>query len=322
MSEEYQRGLPRGIRAFRAVIVAMAGAFAICAAHSAPSAEPKVVARVNGEVVTERDARRVLGDPLARRQLQHDLGFRASDANALYRLAVKKLIEHRLLLQEARRRKLAVSEQELDRAVVDVRRRFDDLKDLGKWMQVHELDDRSLFDTLRDDLLIKRAAIALVEGVQVSDKEVAAYYESHKEELRGAGQFRLQIIVVESKDVAQQLLMDVYAGGEDFGQLARVRSRGTRAARDGDTGWVSWKDIPPPLREVVRGLKIGQTGGPIGSGTDYRLVRLTGHRPGPTRSLADVRPEIERRAHEEKQKRVYEAWRAEQEQKSKIEWLI
>jgi parvulin-like peptidyl-prolyl isomerase len=317
-----QPALARRVRGLRAVIVAMAGAFAICAANSAPSAEPKVVARVNGEVVTEGDARRVLSDPSTRRQLQQDLGFRATDANALYRLAVKKLVEHQLLLQEARRRKLEVSEQELDRAVLDVRRRFDDLKALGAWMKVHELNDRSLFDILRDELLIKRAALALVQGVQISDKEIKDYYESHKEELRGPGQFRLQIIVVESKDVAQQLLMDVYVGGADFGQLARARSRGTRAERGGDTGWVSWKDIPPPVREVVRGLKIGQTGGPIGNGTDYRLVRLTGHRPGPIRSLAEVRPEIQRRAHEAKQKSVYEAWLAEQEQKSKIEWLI
>ena len=312
----------RAVKALLSGLVPLAAAFASCAAHSALSAEPKVVARVNGEVVTEGDARRVLSDPSTRRQLQQDLGFRATDANALYRLAVKKLVEHQLLLQEARRRKLEVSEQELDRAVLDVRRRFDDLKGLGAWMKVHELNDRSLFDVLRDELLIKRAAIALVQGVQVSDKEIKDYYESHKEELRGPGQFRLQIIVVESKEVAQQLLMDVYVGGADFGQLARARSRGTRAERGGDTGWVSWKDIPPPLREVVRGLKIGQTGGPIGNGTDYRLVRLTGHRPGPIRTLAEVRPEIQRRAHEAKQKSVYEAWRAEQEQKSKIEWLI
>ena len=312
----------RAVKALLSGLVPLAAAFASCAAHSALSAEPKVVARVNGEVITERDAHRILGDPATRRQLlQDEHASRAQGANALYRLAVHKLIEHRLLLQEARRRKLDVTEKELDQAVVDVRRRFKDLKDLGIWMKAHEVDDRSLFDILRDELLIKHAAEALVKGVRVNEQDIQAYYEAHKEELRGAGQFRLQIIAVESKEVAQQMLMDVYSGA-DFGQLARVRSRGTRAARGGDTGWVSWKDIPPPLREVVRGLKIGQIGGPIGSGTDYRLVRLTGHRPGPTRSLAEVRPEIERRAHEAKQKSVYEAWRAEQEQKSKIEWLI
>jgi parvulin-like peptidyl-prolyl isomerase len=85
---------------------------------------------------------------------------------------------------------------------------------------------------------------------------------------------------------------------------------------------VSWKDIPTPLRDVVRGLKIGQIGGPVGSGTDYRLVRLTGHRPGPTKTLAEVRPEVQRRALEAKRKRVYQEWRADQEQKSKVEWLI
>ncbi len=324
MMRGWQPAIHLAIRALLQKLIPLAAVFVSCAANPPRlSTEPKVIARVNGEVITERDAHRILGDPATRRQLlQEDFGPRAQGANKLYRLAVHKLIEHRLLLQEARRRKLDVTEKELDQAVVGMRRRFADLKDLGKWMKVHELDDRSLFDTLRDELLIKRAAIALVDGVQVSDKEVKAYYEANKEEFRGSGQFRLQIIAVERNEVAQQLLIDVYVNGADFAQLARARSRGTRAEHGGDTGWVSWKDIPPPLREVVRGLKVGQIGGPIGNGSDYRLVRLTGHRPGPIRSLAEARPEIQRRAHEAKQKGVYQAWRAEQEQKSKIEWLI
>lgn len=322
MTKGWQPPLALAVRALLAVIVPLAGVFASCAAHSALSAEPKVVARVNGEAITESDAHRVLGDPAARRQLIHsDLGIRTLDANGLYRLAVQKLIEHRLLLQEAQRRKLVVSERDLDKAVVELRRRFTDLKDLGAWMKVHELDDRTLFDVLRDELLIKQAAEALTKDVNVSQEEIQAYYDAHKDEFRGVGQFRLQVISVESKEVAQQLLLDVHTG-QDFGQIARARSRGARAASGGDTGWVAWKDIPRPMREVVRGLKIGQTGGPIGSGADFRLVRLTGHRPGPTKSLAEVRPEVQRRALEAKRKRVYEEWRADQQQKSKVEWFI
>jgi parvulin-like peptidyl-prolyl isomerase len=322
MAAGWQPAVARAVRALLAVIVPLVGVFASCAAHSALSAEPKAVARVNGEVITERDVHRVLGDPAIRLQLlQGDPGFRVPNATTLNRLAIQKLIEHRLLLQEARRRNIEVSEKELDQAVVDLRRRFKDLKDLGIWMKVHEVDDRSLLDVIRDELLIKHAAEALVKDVRVSEQEIQAYYEAHKEELRAPGQFRLQIIAVESKEVAQQLLMDVYSGA-DFGQLARARSRGERAAQGGDTGWVSWKDIPTPLRDVVRGLKIGQIGGPVGSGTDYRLVRLTGHRPGPTKTLAEVRPEVQRRALEAKRKRVYQEWRADQEQKSKVEWLI
>ncbi|MFL7808693.1 MAG: hypothetical protein AB8I80_08690, partial [Anaerolineae bacterium] len=46
-----------------------------------------------------------------------------------------------------------------------LRNRFADLKAFGVWMQERGLDDRSLFDTLSDDLLVARCMAALVESV-------------------------------------------------------------------------------------------------------------------------------------------------------------
>jgi hypothetical protein len=86
-----------------------------------------VVARVNGEPVTRAEFERMVGNPLTREQLQQELGVKDPDVKDLERLALRQLIHHRLMLQEATRRQITVTNEELDEGMAALRRRFDDL---------------------------------------------------------------------------------------------------------------------------------------------------------------------------------------------------
>jgi len=99
------------------LIVLVAGAGASLGLSGAWSAEPEVVARVNGEPVTRSELQRILADPVTRRQLQQELGVSEPDSKELDRLALQKLISRRLVLQEAGRRNFTVTERELDQAL-------------------------------------------------------------------------------------------------------------------------------------------------------------------------------------------------------------
>ena len=279
-----------------------------------------VLARVNGEPVTQAEVHRLLLNPAARAELQQELGIRERDARALQRLAVDKLVAHRLLLQEARRRNFTVSNAEFDRALVKLRRRFDDLKQFGAWMDARGLNDRSLLDTIRQELLIIRATQVLFDGVTVSEDEVRAYYEAHKPALKTAGAVRLQMIAVHD-EAAAEAIVQAAKGGADFGKLARESSLGLRAARGGDTEWVRRDGLPALLREALSAAKVGQIIGPLPASGGFRIVRLVAERPGITRSLAEVRPSIVARLLEDKRKTVFAAWRKEQEKLAKVEVL-
>ena len=82
------------------------------------------------------------------------------------------------MLQEAGRRKIAVTTEELDKAIAALRRRFEDLKSFGTWMNEQGLDDKALFETIRDDMMTARSVGLLVEGVRVPEEQVEQYYEA------------------------------------------------------------------------------------------------------------------------------------------------
>jgi parvulin-like peptidyl-prolyl isomerase len=279
-----------------------------------------VVVRVNGDPITRAEYDRMLANPLTRRELQQELGGDNPDQKKLDRLAKRKLIHRRLLLQEAARRSLAVTEAELDKAVMAMRLRFEDLKNFGVWMKQQGLDERTVFDAVREDMLADRVMVALAKGLGVSEREVQRHYGEHKEDLT-IEEVRLHIIVVKDKKSAEEILNAALKDRRDFGVLARERSVGLRAAKGGDTGWVRSAKLWPPLKAIVDTLKPREATGPLQRGEEFLLVRLHERRRVRPQTLDEARAEVKARLLAAKRQETIKAWLNEQEKKSKIEVL-
>jgi parvulin-like peptidyl-prolyl isomerase len=238
----------------------------------------------------------------------------------LDRLALRRLINRRLLLQEAGLKGITVPEKELDKAIAALRRSFEDLGSFGVWMKQQDLDEQSLFGSVHADMLAARVSAALVEDVRVTAKQVQQYYESHKDDLK-ADDVRLQIIVVKDKVTAEKVLTALREG-RDFASLARQMSIGRRAAKGGDTGWVSSETLWPPLQKFVGAMKAGEAGGSLQKGNEFLIVRLEARRPGRTKTLAEAGPQIEPRLLAAKRQEVVQDWLAAREKEAKIEVLL
>jgi parvulin-like peptidyl-prolyl isomerase len=283
------------------------------------SAEAEIVARVNGAAVTRQELQSMLGDSFTERTLLQELGVDNPKKKDLERLAVQKLIRHRLFLQEAERLGFTVTEAELDQSLMVLRKRFDDLAQLGAWMHDRGLDDQSLLDTLRSQILMTKVWERLAEGVMVSPEQVKEYYETHKNNLFIDEEVRLRIIAVRDAEAAEEILAKLKRG-ENFARLARQRSLGLRASQGGDTGWVNYKTLSPTLQKAVSKLQTGDVAGPVQkSPEEYLLVGLEGRRSMPPKSLEQARPEIERLVMAEVRQKIVDAWLNKQEQKAIIE---
>lgn len=133
-------------------------------------------------------------NPLTRRQLQDERGVDGATPEELDRLALRKLVHLRLLLQEASRRGITVTEKELDAAIASLRRRFEDLASFGAWMKAQSLDEESLFESVRDDMVAQRVSAVLAGSARVGEDEVRRYRDAHQEELAlGRGEARAEI---------------------------------------------------------------------------------------------------------------------------------
>jgi len=285
----------------------------------AENSAPGIVARVNGDDVTLDELVRVRADLLELRRRQGQPGDNDPEAEEFERVAVQSLIHRHLMLQEAGRRKLSVSNDELDAAIAELRRRFADLEGFGAWMEERGLGDMSLFETVRGDLLVGRVTAQLIDSVQITEEQVTEYYEEHKEDLMIGEEVRLGIIAVNSAEAGEAILRAL-KDGVNFRRLAREYSQGQLAAEGGDTGWVDLLTLPQPLREVVGGLKAGEASNPLRINADeFLIVALAERRSVYATSLDTARLEIERRLLPAEEKKAVAAWLEEQKEHSKIE---
>jgi peptidyl-prolyl cis-trans isomerase SurA len=300
------------------VLLVAAGAAAAVAWSRTRSADREVLARVNGEPVTRAHVQRMLADPIAKQDLRREYGARTVDSQALERLAVRQLIVSRLVLQEGARRRVTVTEQEVDQRITEVRRRFADLQRFDAWLNSRGLDQTSFREAIRTDMVMARVRAGLVAGARITEEQIRQHYEAHKHELNTDEEVRLRIIAVEGLAAADQILTALQRG-EEFDRLARTRSRGFRAAQGGDIGWMSPGHLPPPVRQAVMALEPGQTGGPVPAGAQFLVVRLAERRLPRAMTLAEARPAIERGLLAAKQREAVRVWLSEREKKSRIE---
>ncbi|MDA8098234.1 MAG: SurA N-terminal domain-containing protein [Nitrospiraceae bacterium] len=141
-----------------------------------------VAAKVNGDIITSSEVGRVYRNMVETyRQIFKDQ-FNDSMAKTLQDQALRDLIQNRLLVQEAKRIGITVSDDEVRRAIMSV----PSFAPQGQFSQAEYeryLDyinmKPSVFEETQRDYLLKRKIERLVEdSVAVTDLEVASAYAS------------------------------------------------------------------------------------------------------------------------------------------------
>lgn len=150
-------------------------------------------------------------------------------------------------------------------------------------------------------------ADALLALEPVSAEEVGNWYQSNIERYQEKEQRQASHILValkpdasaedkaKAREKAESLLAQARKAPSAFAELAKKNSDDPgSAAKGGDLGYFSRGMMVKPFEDAVFSLKAGEFAGPVESQFGYHVIRLTGIKAGKTRSLEEVRPEIER----------------------------
>jgi peptidyl-prolyl cis-trans isomerase C len=196
-----------------------------------------VLARVNGEVLTEGDLELFI--PEAYRD------FITPDQKRDY---VRGWIENEILYQEAKRKKI-----DRDQTI--------------KWRI-----EQAIRNTLIESFLDKE----LGERVKVSEDEAKEYYEKNKSEfIREQDEVRISHILV--RNIAEAGLVSIrLQEGESFDMIAKAMSLDEATKETGgDLGYVTLSNLPPDFYEAVTRLKPGGIAAPIRTDYGFDIIMLT-----------------------------------------------
>jgi parvulin-like peptidyl-prolyl isomerase len=242
--------------------------------------KPADVASVNGKILSERDFQK---------RCERFVGG-GSDTAVGY-LVLREWIQQTLAEEEARKKNVLPTPQQLEARVKGLRRQFELRGEkFDEWLEQH---GRTL-DTLQED--VRQQLVAenlLTDGITVSDIEVQQYYENNKQVLSSPAMVRVSRITVNDKKVAQEVDASLKQGGS-FEELARKRSidpykdSGGRMPAPIEADPKAKGGLEPAVLEKVLKLEKGKSVGPIKLESYWVFARLDEWIPASVPALSDV----------------------------------
>lgn len=289
-------------------------ALALLGCGSQGSGSGAVAASVNGQAITEGEFQQAL----ARRKAA--LGEKPPVApgaeSALEHRVLEELIVRRLLLQEAARRGVSASADEVERRIQELSGSYDP-DEYQAILREQGLTPDSFRAMVAEDLtmeLLMEQAAGQIEAP--GQEEVEAYFREHAEGLRRPFRARaLHLVVASAEDAAR--LREAILKGEDFAEVARRHSLGPEADQNGDLGWRSPGELPEAFDDAIFSLKAGEVSPVVASPFGYHLFKLLEVKESGTPSLDEARPyivaQLKEEAREARQQRWLEELRAKAE---------
>ncbi len=224
-----------------------------------------------------------------------------------------ELVRREILWQEAKRRKITVSEADVG---VEYAKRLKGLQEQLKEPNKEAPTEAEILarsgmtkeettENVRKALMVRGAADAILKekNVQVSDADVNKLYKEQPDLFQRPNQMHLKQIFIRPKPpvnekswaAAQETITKALARirtGESFEAIAKSMSNAPDAADGGDLGPMPTEQLPPFYVEAAKTMKPGDLSEPIRSEHGFHIIKLVAVESAGKIPLEEVRDRV------------------------------
>ncbi len=297
------------------------------------------VAVVNNDIITLSEVNEI-GKPLFQRVAEQTPPSELGEALLQARKTViEKLIDKKILLQEAKRYNITVSDEEVDTALLRIlERNRTTVEQFRKEIATMGLDEKQYKEDLKDQILSSKLVnIAVRSRVIVPEEKIIDYYDMHYTERVGdGGYYILQIgsswdptapdlkaAKKEAKNKAERV-HSLADAGKDFKELARQYSDLPSAVDGGDIGVFQEEEMAPAMRNTITALKPGEISTIIETPSGYQIFKLLSSQEGQIITKVpyeSVKEEIRETIYQQEIETLYKNWMKEMREQAYIKIL-
>jgi peptidyl-prolyl cis-trans isomerase SurA len=312
------------MRWFATALLAASGQALLPLCCAAFAAEPEVIngiaAVVNGDVITYSQVRELSAPREKLLRSQYTGGELEKALKEAREAALKDLIDRRLIIQAFQKEKYQIPDHFVEEQLRGIiKESFGG--DRNTFIKTLEAQSYSMGEFKQKE--IERMIVQAMRAKNIkrnpisSPTKVEEYYKKHRAEFTAKEQVKLRMIMIPGhadtgqsatqKALAEEVLGEL-AGGAEFERIAQTYSEdGTRDA-GGDWGWIERKTLAAPLEKIAFNMPVGRISNIIEYGGNYYILKVEERQGGTTRSLAEARPEIEKKLLQEEAQDLQERW--------------
>ena len=263
-----------------------------------PDPKDPVVVTVNGAPITAAE----IAD-YAKTEARMINATSTEESKAVFRDAGENLINRQLLLQEAEKRKIAISDAE----VASRARDFQIGGAEGQTVPQNGAPDAQLMNAVRGSMLIEKMLDDEFRAghVQPTDAQIKQYYDEHRDLfVKDPGEVEIAHIAVKfppnatdaQKKAAAEKILKLYkqaVKSKDFAALAKQNSEDTESApKGGELGYFRPGQLPPVVDKMVFATPVGHLTEILESNLGYSFIKVTSRRGETLSPLPEVKAKI------------------------------
>lgn len=274
----------------------------LCGCRSEAPAEARPLIKINDRAI-ERQAFFAGFE----KTLQKDQPLSGDERQELLRAFLVQLIDRELVHAEAKRLNISVSESDIDEALASHRQDYPGTS-FEAMLQERGMTLSSWREELQESLIMEALLEQTVyERIEISDMEVAAYYEENRELFDRPAQVRARQIAVASEEEGRRLLA-LLRQGESFAKLAEEYSLSPDGQQGGDLGFFGRGEMPREFDAVVFDLPVKRLSDLVKSEYGYHIFLVEEKRKAARLSKQEAESEIRATLEVLKREKLYQEW--------------
>lgn len=219
------------------------------------------------------------------------MGLAERDRAEMRNLVMKSLIRRTVVLGEAERLGITITEKELEEGLTRFKEGYPSTTfEQSLLEQMVDADEWKAL--IRETLLIEKLFLASQPKIpQPTEKDALKYFSENSQLFQREAEARALQIVVSDKKLAEEIRAKVKKAPGQFKDLAKKNSTGPEAAEDAIIV-VTKGTLPDALDRALFESKINEISGVIESPYGFHILKVIERSPALNRDFDQVRPQI------------------------------
>lgn len=291
----------------------------------------RIVAVVNNEIILLSEINTAFTPYRSKIEMTYQGKEREAALLEARQALLNRLIDMRLVEQEAKQNGIAVKDEEVMTVIKDMLGNKNvSWGDFTKELVKGGTSLEAYKNEIREQMVKMRLVQHEIKSkLIVTDKEIGEYYQEYRDDYEGQEAVRLNQIFLafpnnpdgEAKSIARKAAAEMsrrLKAGESFEALTANLSPEV-AKVSGDLGFIVKGTAFPALEKVAFSLKKGEVSGIIESPLGFHIIRVLDKRGGGLKPIEEVREEIRGKIEDRKMEEKFGIWLEGLRKKSHIE---
>lgn len=269
---------------------------------SSRSSVDRIVAIVNNDVIIQSEVEELLAVLYMQMRSEYSEERAQQELNKLQGVALERLIEDKLILEEAKKQKIEVPHQVIEERLSEMKSRFDNELDFQDELVRQGITLADLKRKITEQLMMSEAVEFNVKrGITVSPVEITVYYQAYQDEFKEPESVKVDSIFCESQDKAKGAFSRLRKG-QDFKDVERQMSIGS------SLGKVHRGELLKEIEDAIFSLEENELSNIIKTKTGFYIFKLIKKIPGQHLPLSKVEAKIEEYLRSQKMDRRFKEW--------------